>query len=202
MRILNSIMICLLGLTLVISGCSPQSKVVPAKSAGKALPQTSPHEEVRTKLKHFMSEGDLLQAHKTLRNARRKGVQEKPLLDLYQELGDRLLAEAKKEETASRFANAGRFYRLSLDLFPEQDQQLQLELSMHSKEISERLEECADRLMKSGLAVYRAGELEDAINIWKRIREFHPEHAPSKVAISTAEKQLESLEKLAPEKVM
>jgi acetyl-CoA carboxylase carboxyltransferase component len=56
--------------------------------------------------------------------------------------------------------------------------------------------------MNSGLAVYRAGDLEDAINIWKRIREFLPEHTASKVAISTAEKQLKNLEKLVPEKVM
>jgi tetratricopeptide (TPR) repeat protein len=201
MRILNFTINFLLVVALMISGCSPVSKGVPPQGDGEDVAVTLPDEEVRNQLHRYLEEGDLLEAHRFLRDARADGIKEQFLFDLYEELGNQLLAEAQKDQTAGRFASAGRFYRLSLEVYPE-DEQHQLQLIMPRSEISARLEECADSLMKSGLAVYRAGALEDAINIWKRIREFHPEHAPSGVAISTAEKQLDSLEKLAPGKAM
>lgn len=55
---------------------------------------------------------------------------------------------------------------------------------------------CEDRMMKQGLAKYRAGNLGDAIAIWKEILKLNSKHAEAKKALKTATVQLKNLKKI------
>ncbi len=200
MRVVTCFHYALLLLLLAISGCSSTQLDPLGKMATKiARPAETPAQQARQKIERFLAEGNLVQAQTEILASRHKEVDEISLADLHTEVGNQLLHKAEQTISASQFNKAGRLYRLALDIYPK-DAQLQSTLILSRVEISARLEQCADELMKSGLMAYRAGELVTAVGIWKKIDPFYPNHSPSEIAITTAEQQLKNLEKLSPGK--
>ena len=200
MRIVTCFHYGLLLLALTISGCTSTRIDSLGKIATKMTrPAETPAEQTRQKVERFLAEGSLIKAQAEILAARGKEVAEISLADLHTEVENRLLQKAEQAGLTSQFDKAGRFYSLALDIYPV-NTEIQSTLVRSRDEISTRIEQCADELMKSGLMAYRAGELVDAVDIWKKIDSFYPNHSASETAITTAEQQLKNLEKFTPDK--
>lgn len=195
MRIVTFAGICCLILTVLFSGCSavidaPGPVVVEKENA---------IQEPRKTIERLLAEGSLVKAHDVLRDAIAGDASETSLADVYEQVENRLLGEAARAEGEGFFDTAGRFYRMALDLYPKSSQ-LRTALVMTEEAIKLKIDECADKLMKSGLVAYREGDLAEAVAVWEKIALFYPNYSPSKVAIKTAKRQIENLERLAPNK--
>lgn len=198
MRILILLRIGLLLLILAISGCSSiDLGSLDSLPRLKQEPSRSPEQTVRLQVERALNENRLIQAQLELHSAFQQGIGKNGLSDLAAKVSRQLLQVAEEATAAGDFETAGGHYRQVLEIYPVKTQQ-DTALPFSATEVNIKLEECADELMKHGLIAYRAGELVAAVDTWRRISSFHPDHGPSRVAISTAEQQLKALEKLAP----
>jgi tetratricopeptide (TPR) repeat protein len=213
MRIVTFTRVCCLTLTLLFSGCSPVINVpnpvvvekdsaivvVEKDSAIVVVEKDSATQDARKAIERLLAEGSLVKAHDALRDALGGDATETSLVDVYTQVENRLLGEAARAEGEGHFDTAGRFYRMALGLYPKSSQ-LRTALVMTEEAIKLKIDECADELMKSGLVAYREGDLAEAVAVWEKITPFYPDYSPSKIAINTAKKQIENLERLAPDK--
>ena len=206
MRIVTFTGICYLTLTLLFSGCSPMIND-PDPVINDVINDPDPvmveknntSQDARKTIERLLAEGSLVKAYGALRDALAGDATETSLIDVYTQVENRLLGEAARAEGEGFFDTAGRFYRMALDLYPKSSQ-LRTALVMTEEAIKLKIDECADKLMKSGLVAYREGDLAEAVAVWEKIALFYPNYSPSKVAIKTAKRQIENLERLAPNK--
>jgi tetratricopeptide (TPR) repeat protein len=196
MRIVTFANVCCLVLSLMFAGCSP---VVNAPGSVVKVEKADTARDARKAIERRLAEGSLAEAYDVLREALRGDVTETALADIYIEVENRLLDKAARVEGEGRFDEAGRVYRMALDLYPKSSQ-LQSALVMRKEAIRSKIDGCANELMKSGLVAYREGELAEAVAVWEKIAPFYPDYSPSEVAIKTAKQQIENLERLAPSK--
>lgn len=103
-------------------------------------------------------------------------------------LGETRLAENHTDQ-------AGLLFRTALDNSPKDHGQAS-NVRLSRKELESKIEICAEKLMSKGLTAYRAGDLGSAIEVWKKIIAFHPQHQACNNAIKTAEMQRATLKKL------
>ena len=206
MRIVATMNPVLLMAVLLLSGCSSihfeslqGSLFSPAYWPGLSADRQT--EDTRAEIERAVAGNDLEQAQKLLLDSRQKQINEEPLADLYTAVGNRLLDEAERIEVANRPDSAGMLFRMALEIYPS-DRQLQTTFKLSRQEIEFHIEQCADSLMKAGMIAYRSGELVSAIKLWQEISRFHPDHRASRIAILTAEQQLENLEKLTSNNAM
>ena len=106
-----------------------------------------------------------------------------------------LLDQAQAYYMEGDLVAAGEFWRQALNRYPT-DVNLQDAIIMNEIDLGQRLDRCAARLLEAGLAAYRNGQLQEAIDVWSQIRNFHPDYKASQQAIQTTRKQLKSLELL------
>jgi len=193
-------------IALLICGCSSSyveswDKTVLSPGYWNRLTIEQQAQETRQQIEQSLARDDVEQAQKSLRDSRRENLAEDLLADLYTVVENRLLHEAEQASTAGHPDRAGRLFRMAQEIYPA-GSQLQSTIDLSLDEIAGNIEQCADKLMKSGLIAYRSGELVSAIKIWGKIGRFHPDHSPSQVAIGTAERQLKSLEMLESREAM
>jgi len=93
---------------------------------------------------------------------------------------------------------AGPLYRAALDGYPKTPA-VAARVGKGSNEIAAEVDACADRLLERGLVAYRGGNLEQAIQTWRLILVFAPQHQASRKALQTAEVQLANLKKVRAE---
>ena len=104
--------------------------------------------------------------------------------------GDRALA-------AKDFASAGKIESLlirNLKAF----EGLETHAALNGDELLKALKLCSSNLTNSGLAEYRQGNLERAIQVWEGLLAFEPGNAEIKKAVETAKAQLGKLRSVAP----
>ncbi|MDZ4183708.1 MAG: hypothetical protein U1D97_01860 [Desulfuromonadales bacterium] len=95
--------------------------------------------------------------------------------------------ELSKKE---RFSECGIYLQQLLNLYPRHLPDLS---GVSAAQIKEKLNFCSDQLMIKGLAAYRAGQMEEAINFWKALLVFNPERTEAEKAIETCSIQLRNL---------
>jgi tetratricopeptide (TPR) repeat protein len=199
MRVLTLLCAALLLTLPALCGCSPLSSKPSTLSVTTDQSELTIAQQVsdaRLGIAVFLAADNPEQAGTELLDARRKSIAESHLGDLYTVVGNRLLQDAPQAVAAGRPDSAGRLYRMAREIYPE-DRQRQATIVLSLAEIDEKLGQCADQLLKKGLIAYRSGDLAAAVEIWKKIGRFYPDHPPSQVAISTTEQQLRTLENLA-----
>lgn len=104
------------------------------------------------------------------------------------ELADNLLKESHSEQ-------AGILFRAALTGFPR-NAALGRRAGRSVPEILAKIETCATLLMEKGLMAYRAGDLDRAIEEWKKIQAFQPGHQASRHAIDTTNVQRSNLKRI------
>ena len=133
-----------------------------------------------------------------LEEIRREAGRGTPESDLAAEILPALngaIAQAESQLQGNNPAQAGLLYRASLDGFPR-DPELAAKVKLTAPELETKIGLCADKLMEKGLSAYRIGNLNDAIEIWKQVLVFQPQHQASQNAIQTAYTQLQNLKSI------
>lgn len=114
---------------------------------------------------------------------------------LYSKALNGSLREAERLYVFGDFASAGDIYRRVVNAYPA-SAEIQGQIDLDKETLLRQIEQCADKLLESGMTAYRNGQLQDAISVWSQIRRFHPEYKASDQAINTTRKQLKYLESI------
>ena len=146
----------------------------------------------------YLEGGDYRSALEVVEQERARGVPEKDLTGEYLKSLNGAIEKAQSLLAENDPGQAGQMFRVALDAYPVEAGLVQ-ETGLQSAELEAALKLCADKLMERGLVAYRAGNLGQAIQIWKEALTFYPDHQASKKAIETTHAQLANLEKLVTE---
>jgi tetratricopeptide (TPR) repeat protein len=162
--------------------------------------QQSATEDVRTRgsldqAKACLSSGNYTKALEIYNAAVDRHPANEDLLDTYTEALEGIKEEADKAYAAKDYAKAGKLYTTLLKSgFGERLPQG--ELSFDSDDLTMRTGACSKMLFERGIIKYRAGNLEQAIAIWKKILVFNPSDREAKTAIDRAAAQLKNLKQM------
>jgi tetratricopeptide (TPR) repeat protein len=197
---------------MALNACiSPQSKDKPYSSKdetpSKALPKST--EPIKTIQKskpsqthsleesvhsHFKN-GDYPQALDTIANAVSQGMPEKSMEQDYVTALNGTLSLAQEFMSLKDYPQAGLLFQKAQMTYPK-SQLLIRQINLSEKKIEGYIGTCSQELMEQGLAAYRSGQLDIAIDEWKKIIRFVPNHSAALKAIETAETQLSNLNSL------
>lgn len=89
-----------------------------------------------------------------------------------------------------KFSKCGIYSRQLLNLYPHN---LPVIPGVSAVQINQGMNFCSDQLMLQGLAAYRAGQMQQAINFWTELLGFNPERTEAQKAIDTCSLQLQNL---------
>lgn len=179
--------LCLLLISAIISLAS--SCTHPPKPSGPA--------DVRTvnKAKAYLSSGNYKKALDIYAASVDRHPENEDLLDAYTEALESIKEEADKAYEAQDYAKAGELYHTLLRSGYVK-RTLQGELSFDNDYLAMRIGACSKMQMELGIMKYRAGDLEQAISIWKKILVFNPSDREAKTAIDRAMAQLQNLKQM------
>jgi len=149
-------------------------------------------DQIRSEAEQHLDRGDPLKAVQLIVN---NGFPPARLSQTYRTAFNRLLDQAQASYEVGDFVAAGEIWHQALVYYPG-DKTLQADITVDAVQLGQRLDRCADQLLEAGLAAYRNGRLQDAIDVWSQIRHFHPGYKASRQAIQTTRKQLKNLELL------
>lgn len=114
---------------------------------------------------------------------------------IYAEAINGLIERADSQRKLEAYDKAGEAYRKALDYYPENISVVR-KIRLTKQNLLHNIGRCSNALMEAGLLKYRAGQIEEAIAIWKSITLFDPGNAEARKALGTATIQLENLRKL------
>jgi tetratricopeptide (TPR) repeat protein len=89
-----------------------------------------------------------------------------------------------------RFSECGIYLQQLVNLYPRNLPALS---GVSAGQIRQKMSFCSDQLMVKGLAAYRAGQMQEAINFWTALLVFNPERTEAEKAIDTCSIQLRNL---------
>ena len=110
-----------------------------------------------------------------------------------------LMGAGEESLNKEQYDRAGIAFKKVLDYYPEKSS-LKEKVKRRREEIESYLEISSEKLMIQGLSEYREGKLHNAIELWKKILLFDPEHQAAKKAIGTATLQLRNLKSIEEQK--
>jgi tetratricopeptide (TPR) repeat protein len=163
-------------------------------------PQQPPREDEKVssaldQAKAYLSSGNYTKALEIYNAAVDRHPTNEDLLNTYSEALESIKEEADKAYEAKDYAKAGKLYTTLLKSgFGER--LLQGELSFDVDYLTTRTGACSKMLFERGIIKYRAGNLEQAIAIWKKILVFNPSDREAKTAIDRAAAQLKNLKQM------
>ncbi len=200
--------LCLILLSAIVSLASscahpPQPPDTEGVGTGGALAHPPPPSntiDVKTRdslnqAKAYLSSGNYKKALEIYAAAVDKHPKNEDLLDTYTEALESIEDEADKAYEAKDYAKAGKLYTTLLKSgFGERLPQG--ELSFDGDYLTAKTGACSKMLFERGIIKYRAGDLEQAIAIWKKILVFNPSDREAKTAIDRATAQLQNLKQM------
>lgn len=169
----------------------------PVETIAAERPGPSPSEQtaaLRNEIHRKLETEEYRSALNLLRKEN-KGIPEASLAEEYGRAINGLLGQAERYRETGLPEKAGELLRSAHDGYPKTEAAAEY-VNATPAEILARIEECAGELMERGLVAYRAGDLDEAIRMWKTIRAFSPRHQASRKALETAEVQRANLEKV------
>jgi tetratricopeptide (TPR) repeat protein len=173
------------------------SAIVSLASSCAHPPQPSSSSDVRTvnQAKAYLSSGDYKKALDIYAVAIDRHPGNEDLLDAYTGALESIKEKADRAYGAQDYAKAGELYHTLLKSdFGKRP--LQRTLSFDADYLAMRIGSCSKMLMELGIMKYRAGDLEQAIAIWKKILVFNPSDGEAKTAIDRATVQLQNLKQM------
>lgn len=160
-------------------------------------PKPSSSADVRTinQAKAYLSSGNHKKALEIYAAAVDRHPANEDLLDAYAEALESIKEKADMAYEAQDYAKAGELYHTLLKSgFGKRP--LQRVLSFDADHLAMRIGACSKMLMELGIMKYRAGDLEKAIEVWKKILVFNPSDGEAKTAIDRATVQLQNLRQM------
>jgi len=154
-------------------------------------------ESYKARSEQLLTQGKFVEALALLQEGIDSGIEQQQLAKQLVRAMNQLLAQADHQSSQQLYLEAGILYRNALNHFPT-DAAVSLQISRTADQIRAKIAECANQLLEDGLVAYRAGSLEQAIDVWSKIRQFHPTYKASQQAIRTTRTQLKNLEAVNP----
>jgi hypothetical protein len=178
---------CLLSCTSTPPAGQSSRKEVSAKERKEEIGQV---QTLRPQIRFRLEQREFLKALRLMQQEVNGGTSEASLAEEYRLAlrgGMNHIEELLKKE---QFSKCGVYSRQLLNLYPPS---LTAISDVPAEQIRQKLNFCSDQLMASGLAAYRAGEMQQAIDFWTALLVFDPERTEAKNAIETCTIQLRNL---------
>ncbi len=173
------------------------TKVKPAKV--KAVPKDIKLRAKKQEINRLLEEGEALAVLELIGQERQQGTSEKKLAVEYPLALNGVIEQGQSLLAGNRPGQAGKLFRSVLNSLPESSDLLS-NVILISGELESKIELCGKQLMEQGLIVYRAGQLDDAIEVWEQILAFDTQHQAGRKAIQTAKVQLTNLKRIKADK--
>ena len=154
-------------------------------------------ESLSSRVEQLLDQGKSAEALVLLQNGIAAGIDRQRLSNQGVRAINLALVQADHQSSQQQHLQAGKLYRSALTHYPA-DAAVSHRITRTADEIMARIGECANQLLEDGLVAYRAGSLEEAIDVWSKIRQFHPSYKASQQAIRTTRIQLKNLESVNP----
>ena len=153
-------------------------------------------DRIRLKSEQYVAQGNYNSALDIYDDACRKYSDDQALFTNYDKTREHIYLAADEAFKRRDFASSGRAYYVLLKNY-SYCPALFKKPSFDKGFLHDRLEHCNSYLSKRALALYREGNLSEAITIWKSILEFDPNNAVIMKAIDTATIQLKNIQQKA-----
>ena len=176
---------------------SPSEILPKSTETSKTIQESKPSQTKRFQqsVHSYFKVGDYPQALDMIVQAVNKGIPEKSFGQDYVTAINGTLSLAQELVSLKDYTQAGIFFKKAQTAYPK-SQPLISQINLSEKKIEEHIEACSQELMEQGLVAYRSGQLEVAIDKWKKIILFVPNHSVALKAIETTETQLSNLKSL------
>lgn len=178
------LLVFLVSCTSTLPVSQPSHKDVSAQAEVAAVQTLRPQIRSRLERREFLS------ALRLMRQEVNSGVSES---SLSKEYGLALRGGMLYRDELSgkgQFSKCGSYSRALLNLYPHNLPPIS---GVSAVQIKQGMNFCSDQLMLQGLAAYRAGQMQQAINFWTELLVFHPERTEAQKAIDTCSIQLQNL---------
>lgn len=184
-------------LLLLLSGCAPSGGINFNKmlQSFRFESEAKQIDSIRLRADRLLDDGKAIPTLSILRTEISRGIPIAKLSDQYARAINLAIDQADQHFARQQHLEAGTLAHAALIFYPE-SKDLQKKIKVNREDISEKMNICADQLLENGLLAYRSGQLEEAIDVWSQIRQFHPSYKASQLAIQTTRTQLRNLELL------
>lgn len=145
---------------------------------------------LRPQLRSLLERHEFLKALRLMQQEVKLGLSESILAEEYSLALRGGMNYSDELSGKGQFSECGIYSRQLLNLYPHSLPALS---GVSAEQISQRMNSCSEELMAKGLAAYRAGQMQQAINFWTALLVFNPERADAKKAIDTCSIQLRNL---------
>lgn len=145
---------------------------------------------LRPQIRSRLERREFLQALRLMQQEVKLGLSASSLAEEYSlalQGGMNFSAEA---EGKGQYSECGIYSRQLLNLYPYS---LSAIAGVSADQVRQRMNSCSDQLMAKGLAAYRVGQMQEAIDNWSALLVFNPERTEAKKAIETCSIQLRNL---------
>lgn len=151
--------------------------------------------EDRKKISLLLTREKFDEALKEMRAKISAGAAEQDFSTLYVTAVNGLISQGNMHLEKSERAEAGVAFKKALDYYPS-DEAMQRKIYRPDHDIRGIIERLSVDMMDAALLRYRAGAIEEAIDIWDGILSFDPKNAEAMKARETAKTQLRNLKKM------
>jgi tetratricopeptide (TPR) repeat protein len=145
---------------------------------------------LRPQIRSRLEQREFLKALRLLQQGVNSGASESSLAEEYRLALQGGMNYSEELSGKEQFSECGIYSRQLLNLYPHN---LSVRSGVSAEQIRQKLNFCSDQLMARGLAAYRAGEMQQAIDFWTALLVFDPERTEAKNAIETSSTQLRNL---------
>ena len=145
---------------------------------------------LRPQLRSLLERREFLKALRTMQQEVNLGLSESSLAEEYRLALRGGMNYSDELSGKGKYSECGIYARQLLNLYPRS---LPAFSGVSAEQIRQRLNGCSDQLMAKGLEAYRAGQMQEAINLWTALLAFNPERTEAKKAIETCSIQLRNL---------
>jgi tetratricopeptide (TPR) repeat protein len=149
-----------------------------------------PLQTLQPQLRAMLERREFLKSLRLMQQEVKLGLSESSLAEEYALALRGGLNYSEELSGKGRFSECGLYARQLLNLYP---QNLPALPGVSAEQIRQGMNSCSDELMARGLAAYRAGQMQEAINFWSALLVFNPERTEAKKAIDTCSIQLRNL---------
>lgn len=152
--------------------------------------ETGQLQTCRPQIRSLLERREFLNALRLMQQQVNLGVSESSLREEYALALQGGMTYSEELSKKERFSECGIYLKKLVNLYPRNLPTLP---GVSAGQIRQKMNFCSDQLMVKGLAAYRAGQMQEAINFWKALLAFNPERAEAKKAIETCSIQLRNL---------
>lgn len=191
MRIVNWFFRCILMTFLVSCTCTPpadhssRKESIPGKRDDIGSLQM-----LRPQIRSLLERREFLKSLRLMQQEVNLGLSESSLAEEYGMALRGGMVYGEELTAKGEFRECGIYLRQLQSLYPRNLPALS---GVSAGQIRQRMNACSDQLMVQGLAAYRAGQMQEAIDIWTALLVFNPERTEAEKAIDTCSIQLRNL---------